>query len=183
MNLEIIITLILTIIIGLFLFYQKIANLNREHSDEVLDALEKQRAKLKGSHRVHIITLERQHTKKVENLEKDFLGKIRMLGQENDNILTNYENKVPIMSFALENSMNVRHRMPSPIEKIKDKMYHNNGYVFSFSDTDELPYHRVYELVRQEVAKWLIDNQMIIGRFNVASDMVEFRIRYLHFKP
>lgn len=183
MNLEIIITLVLIIIIGLFLFYQRIKTIKMEHIHELLEALHNQKAKLKETHRVHIFTLERQHTIKAENLEKDFLYKIKMLGNENDNILTNYENNVPIMIFALENSMNVRHRMPTDVERIKDKMYHNEGYIFSFSDTDQLPYHRVYELMRQEVSKWLIDNQMIIGKFNITSNMVEFKIRYLHFKP
>ena len=106
-----------------------------------------------------------------------------MMEHNQDNILTNYENKVPIMAFSLENSINVRDRIPSDLKRLPDKMYHSDGYIFSFSVADVLPYHQVYKLLQDEVAKWLIDNQMVIGKFNITTKMVEFRLRYLHFKP
>lgn len=157
----------LFIIVILLLFYERIKTLKNEHFEELLEALDNQEKELKI---------------KQEELENDFLQKLRMLECKHDNILTNYENKIPIMSFAVESSENVRMRMrdTSPV-KSTDKLYRNDGYVFSFSDAKALSHGQVFKLLQTEVAKWLIDNAMVIGKFNREKRQVDFTLRYLNF--
>lgn len=179
-----ILPLVMIIIIGTFLFYQRIKVLKIEHLFDLDEALSVQRMELKAFYENVIANIQRVNQDKIrsvkEELEQDFIRKIRLLGHEKDNILTTYEEKIPIMTFALEPSSHVRFSTPMP-DKVKkeEKLYHVEGMVFSYSDHNELSYGKVYELLRTEVAKWLIDSQMVIGRYNRNSREVEFRLRYL----
>lgn len=191
-----ILPLVMIIIIGTFLFYQRIKVLKIEHSFDLDEALSVQRMESKAFYENVIANIQRVNNDKIrdlvviherrmknkqEELENDFLQKLRMLKCNHDNILTNFENKIPIMSFAVESSENVRFRMPDKIIKPNDKLYRSNGYVFSFSDADMLSHGQVFKLLQTEVAKWLIENAMVIGKFNRQTRQVDFILRYLQF--